>query len=94
MTMHGELHSKSDVDRVYLNREMGGRGLISCERCIRMGENNLGWYVRNTVEPFTEGVKAAGIIEYNNTANKKEFKKSWMREKKEYGKTKECIGSL
>ena len=44
MTMHGTLHPKSDADRVDLSREMGGKGLISCEGCIRMEENNLGWY--------------------------------------------------
>ena len=38
MTMHGALHPKTDVDRVYLSREMGGRRLISCEGCIRMEE--------------------------------------------------------
>ena len=53
MTMHGALHPKSDTDRVYLSREMGGRGLISCEGCIRMEENNLGWYVRNLVEALS-----------------------------------------
>ena len=42
MKMHGAVHPKSDIDRVYLSREMGGRGLISCERCIRMEENKLG----------------------------------------------------
>ena len=41
MTMHGALYPKSDIDRVYLRREMGGRGLISCEGCIRMEENKL-----------------------------------------------------
>ena len=42
MTMHGALHPKTDVDRVYLSRENGIRGLIICEGCIRMEENNLG----------------------------------------------------
>ena len=28
MTMHGALYPKSAIDRVYLSREMGGRGLI------------------------------------------------------------------
>ena len=83
MTMHGALHPKSDVDGVYLSREMGGRVLISCGGCVRMEEKNLGWYVRNSDEPLTEGVKAAETIEYNNTVNKKEFKQSWMWEKKE-----------
>ena len=52
MTMHGALHPKSDIDMVYLSREIGERGLISYEGCIRMKENNLGWYVRNSVEPL------------------------------------------
>ena len=59
MIIHGVLRPKSDIDRVYLSREMGGRGLISCQLCIRMEEKNLGLYVRNSVEPLTEGVKAA-----------------------------------
>ena len=71
MMMHGALHSKSDVDRVYLSREMGGRVLISCERCIRMEENNLGWYVRNSVEPLIEGMKILEAIESNDTVNNK-----------------------
>ena len=71
MMMHGALHPKSDVDRVYLSREMGGRVLISCERCIRMEENNLGWYVRNSVEPLIEGMKILEAIESNDTLNNK-----------------------
>ena len=94
MTMHGVLNPESDVDRVYLSREMGGRGLISCEGCIRMEENNFGWYVKNSVEPLIEGVKVAETIEYNNTVSKNEFKQSWMREKRNYGKTKECMDAL
>ena len=62
MTMHGTLHPKSDIDRVHLRREMGGRGLIICEGYIRMEENSLGWYVRNSVEPLIEGIKAAETI--------------------------------
>ena len=55
MTIHRVLHPKIDVDRVNLSRERGGRGLI-------MEENNLGWYVRNSVEPLIGGVKAAETI--------------------------------
>ena len=50
---------------------MGGRGLISCEECIGMEENNLRWYVRNSVEPLIGGVKAVKTTEYNYTVNKK-----------------------
>ena len=68
------IHPKSDIDRVYLSREKRGRELISCEVCIRMEENNLGWCFRDSVELSSEGVKAAETIECNDTVNKKEFK--------------------
>ena len=42
MAMYGALHPKSDIDRLYLSRELGRRGLISCEGCIKTEENNLG----------------------------------------------------
>ena len=57
------------------------------------GRKQIGWYVRNSVEPLIEGVKAAEKIEYNDTVNKKEFKQ--MDEGKEgTEKTKEYIGIL
>ena len=31
MAMYGEMHPKSDVDRLYVKRKEGGRGLISVE---------------------------------------------------------------
>ena len=34
MTMHKALHPKSDVDRLYLPRKEGGRGLISVEDTV------------------------------------------------------------
>ena len=53
-----------------------------------MEEDSLGWYVRNSVEPMMEGVKAAETIEYKDTVNKKEFKQSWRKEKKTMEKQK------
>ena len=93
-TMNGALHPKSDTHSVSVNRELEKRGLISCTGCIRMEENNLGWYVRNSVDPSIEGVKAAETIEYNDTVNKKEFKQSWMREMKELWKNKKMYGQF
>ena len=43
LTMHKELHPKSDVDRLYVSLKEGGRGLVSCESTIKSEENNLGW---------------------------------------------------
>ena len=35
VTMHGALNPKGGVDRVYLPRQKRGRGLISCEMCVK-----------------------------------------------------------
>ena len=41
--MYGALHPKSDVERLYLKRKEGGRGLISLESCVREEENSVGF---------------------------------------------------
>ena len=38
MTMHGVLHWKSDVDRLYIKRKEGGTGLMGLKRCFREEE--------------------------------------------------------
>ena len=53
----------------------GGRGLISCERCIRSEENNIGWYVRNSTEPLLEAMKSARIVNVVKCVTPEEFKK-------------------
>ena len=41
LTIHKGLHPKTDVDRLYVSRKEGGRGLMSCESTIGSDENNL-----------------------------------------------------
>ena len=53
-----------------------------------MEESNLRWYVRNSVEPLIEAVKATETIEYKDTVDRKELKQSWVRKKKELWKNK------
>ena len=75
MTMYGAFHPKSDTDRLYLTREKGGRGLISCEGCVRSEENNLGWYVKNSEESLIQGVRFSDVIDTNDVRRSDEFKK-------------------
>ena len=92
MTLYGALHPKSDVDRVYLARQKGGRGLISCEMCVKAEENNLAWYVRNSNERLMAGVRKIKILDSEGAKEKNEFKRDrqnaslnrWT-EKKMYG---------
>ena len=41
MTINKEFHPKSDIDRLYVPRRKGGRGLLSCKSCIMTEENTL-----------------------------------------------------
>ena len=50
LTMYGAMHLKSDVDRLYMKRKEGGRGLINGEQCVKGEENSLGFYVANSEE--------------------------------------------
>ena len=61
---------------------------------LGMEENNLGYHVRNSVAPLIEGVKAAEVIEYNTTINKKKFIQSWTMENELQKNKTKCIDSL
>ena len=74
MAMHEVLHPKSDVDRVYLPKQKGGRGLISCEMCVKTEENNLAWHVRNLKERLMEVVRKTKILNSGGAKEKNEFK--------------------
>ena len=74
MTIHEVLHPKSDGDRVYLPKQKGGRGLISCETCVQTEENNLAWYVRNLKERLMEVVRKTKILNSEGAKEKNEFK--------------------
>ena len=53
-----------------------------------MEENNLGCFLRNSIESLIAGVKAEDTMKFNDTVNKRVSKQSWVREKKELWKNK------
>ena len=76
LTMNAAFHPKSDVDRLYVSRVNGGRGLISSEGCLRSEENRLGWYVKKTLDVLLQGVRATSVISSGEAVSKDEFKTS------------------
>ena len=50
LTMHNGLHPKSNVDRIYIPREEGGRGLISVEDCVESATLGLERYINDSDE--------------------------------------------
>ena len=49
-TIYGALHPESDVDRLYIARKEGGRGLISTEDCVELAIRGLEVYVHGSEE--------------------------------------------
>ena len=43
--MYGGLHPTSDVDRLYIPKKDGGRGLIATEDCVELAVSGLETYV-------------------------------------------------
>ena len=46
LSMNGAFLMGSDIDRLYMKRDVGGRGLISVEECVQAEELGLSEYVR------------------------------------------------
>ena len=49
-TINGALYSTSDVDRLYVPRKEGERGLISIEDCVELAIRGLEVYVHGREE--------------------------------------------
>ena len=86
LTMYGAFHPKSNVNRLYLTRQEGGRGLIGAEETVRSEENSLGWYVMNNAHEIMRSIEKEGILRSNEIKdpkvwkrqNKEQHKNGWM----------------
>ena len=76
MTINKEFYPKSDVDRLYVPRSKGGRGLLSCKSCIMTEENSLGWYIKHQVEPLLIAAKNNKTINTDNVVTPTVYKKN------------------
>ena len=54
MTMHKALHPKNNVDRLYVSRKEGGRGLASIEDTVDASIQRLEDYIKNTNEDWLQ----------------------------------------
>ena len=69
-TIYGALHAKSDVDRLYIPRKEGGRGLIFIEDCVELAIRGLEVYVHGSEERLIQaargdkidGLEAASVL--------------------------------
>ena len=69
-TIYGVLHPKSDVDRLYIPRKEGGRGLITIEDCVELPIRGLEVYVHGSEKRLIQaargdkihGLEAASVL--------------------------------
>ncbi|XP_063609949.1 uncharacterized protein LOC134783877 [Penaeus indicus] len=65
MTIYGAHHPKADVDRLYLNKCDGGRGLIGGEDCVQAEVNSLDKYLGASEENMLKEVSLSSTLENN-----------------------------
>ena len=83
MTMYGTQHHKADVDRLYLQRCEGGRGLIGLGDCVLVEVHSLEKYLSTSKEKILEEVSRSRIFENNKYGKNKEKIHKEHREKYE-----------
>ena len=80
-TIYRALHSKSNVDRLYIPRKDGGRGLISIEDCLKLAIRSLEVYVHGSEEILIktaredkiDGLEAASLLKRSKKTGRRKF---------------------
>ena len=72
LTIHGQHHPKADVDRLYVPRKQGGRGLMQLEAAYAVEITKLAEYVDRKEDPLIQVVRTHQ--HNNNSAD------NWMPE--------------
>ena len=102
-TIYGTLHPKSDVDRLYIPRKEGGRGLISIEDCVEFAIRGLEVYVHGSEKRLMQaargdkidGLEAASILKRSKKEkrledwNKKVLHGQYLKQTKK-GRSNQC----
>ena len=60
-TIYGASHCKSDVYRLYIPRNEGGRGLVSIEDCVELAIRGLEVYVHGSEERLIQAARGDGL---------------------------------
>ena len=85
-TIYGALHPKSDVDRLYIPKKKGGRGLISIEDCVELAIRGLEVYVHGSEGRFIQAARgnkidsleAASALKRSNKEKRLEDWENWL----------------
>ena len=91
MTMHKAIHPRDDVDRLYVSRKEGGRGLASIEDTVDASIQRLEDYI----EKHERGLITTNRVDTDNTINERmTTRKQKWEGKKLYGHFKRLINNI
>ena len=85
LTIHGALHPRSNVSRLYLPTREGGRGLISVEDAINTEERNIYVYVSQSQERLLKAALKRRNVDEIETSKK-------YKERIKRKRTEDCTG--
>ena len=84
ITIHGGLQPRLCVDRLYIPRSDGGRGLVSTEDCVEEEKCNLAKYAAQSKEALVKNAAAElNLKKYIVNVSKKEKKENQLKEWKQ-----------
>ena len=61
---------------------------------MKSGENGLGWYIKNNIEPLLVAVRTSRTITCEKTVDPKEFKKTKEEQRKNEWAEKRMLGQF
>ena len=78
--MYQALHPRSNVDRLYLPRSEGGKGLLSLEECVNAEKRSLEHYLKMNEDEWLRSAWEEGLIKEDEDPQvyRERTSKSWM----------------
>ena len=70
MSVHRALHPQSDVDRLYIPRQAGGRRVLQIKQTVEEEKRALNNYIKNSTEHALTAVSNEELLKVNESKSK------------------------
>ena len=90
LSAHHALHPQSDVDKLYLPRQAGGRGLLQIRQTVKEEKRALNDYIENSTEHALKAVSDEELLKVNES--KSEYHKKELKNRQERWQSKPLHG--
>ena len=91
LNMYQALHPRSNVDRLYLPRSEGGKGLLSLEECVNAEKRSLGQYLKMNKDEWLRSAWEEGLIKEDE--DPQVYRERTSKSRMEDGKISPCMAS-